>query len=205
MSNTHWDLIPDDTNVIEGSHAADNRLNNTNHTLLEATLLRRRSDAQEARITKDSQMAENGNNSIRDHFSAQLGRHARSRAKKAEKAADPATLKSQLNAKDQEISELRAQLLRNSQAKIVHSSSAQDTAVAGSSRTAPSQPQPINVDTFYADPTPQTPVRNSLRASAASVIQQCSPFNWKATLDSVIRISWISPLRRLLRILQAAQ
>jgi len=79
-------------------------------------------------------MAENGNNSIRDRFSAQLGRHARSRAKKAEKAADPATLKSQLKAKDQEIFELHAQLLRNSQASIVHSSSAQDAAVAGSSR-----------------------------------------------------------------------
>ncbi|KAJ7191872.1 hypothetical protein GGX14DRAFT_596831 [Mycena pura] len=185
MSNTHWDLIPDDTNAIEGSHAADNRLNNTNHTFLEATLLRHRSDAQEARIIKaslDSQMAENGNNSIRDRFSAQLGRHARSRAKKAEKAADPAMLKSQLKAKEQEIFELRAQLLRNSQASIVHSSSAQDAAVAGSSR-ASSQPQPIDVDTFYADPTPQTPVRNSLRASAASVIQQISPFNWKAALD----------------------
>ncbi|KAJ7195946.1 hypothetical protein GGX14DRAFT_575271 [Mycena pura] len=66
-------------------------------------------------------MAENGNNSIRDRFSAQLGRHARSRAKKAEKAADPATLKSQLKDKDQEISELRAQLLRNSQANTLHS------------------------------------------------------------------------------------
>ncbi|KAJ7053187.1 hypothetical protein C8F01DRAFT_997005, partial [Mycena amicta] len=39
MKNLHFDLIPNDTNAIEGSHAADNRIDRTNHTLLEAMLL----------------------------------------------------------------------------------------------------------------------------------------------------------------------
>ncbi|KAJ7812272.1 hypothetical protein B0H13DRAFT_1666278 [Mycena leptocephala] len=34
MDNRHWDLTPRDTNPIEGSHAQDNQVNNTNRSLL---------------------------------------------------------------------------------------------------------------------------------------------------------------------------
>ncbi|KAJ7224656.1 hypothetical protein GGX14DRAFT_387329 [Mycena pura] len=154
--------------------------------------MRRRSDAQEARIIKaslDSQMAEN--NSIRDRFSAQLGRHARSRAKKAEKAADAEVAAQGQGPRDFRASHSATAQLTGKHFALSNCAGRGGCGVFASFRFVSEfiiQQLPLSLSPSMsthscADPTPQTPVRNSLRASAASVIQQCSPFSWEAALD----------------------
>ncbi|KAJ7744261.1 hypothetical protein DFH07DRAFT_963793 [Mycena maculata] len=123
MNNKDWDLTPRDTNPIEGSHAQDNQVNHTNHSLIEAILLARQFDSDNARIIKASiefGIWENGNNSLRARFSSQAARQSRSRAKKAEQEkidGGAKQLKAKLKAseqsardKDLEIQCLRSQL-----------------------------------------------------------------------------------------------
>ncbi|KAJ7878497.1 hypothetical protein B0H14DRAFT_3777089 [Mycena olivaceomarginata] len=131
--------IKGDTNPIEESHAQDNQVNHTNHSLLEAILLHvssllndgnisdhfisaREYDQQTARVVKASAEAailENGNNSLQARFAALSRRQARARIKKAElEMRDSGKhLKANLEAaerrekeKELEIQKLRAQL-----------------------------------------------------------------------------------------------
>ncbi|KAJ7840946.1 hypothetical protein B0H14DRAFT_3695136 [Mycena olivaceomarginata] len=139
MPTRHWDLMPGDTNPIEGSHAPDNQVNHTNRSLLEAILLHvssslddgnisdhfisaREYDQQTARVLKASAEAgilENGNNSLQARFTASSRRQAGARTKKAElEMRDGGKhLKAKLKAaerrekeKELEIQRLRAQL-----------------------------------------------------------------------------------------------
>ncbi|KAJ7938733.1 hypothetical protein B0H13DRAFT_1851318 [Mycena leptocephala] len=123
MSNKFWDLTPRDTNPIEGSHAQDNRVSSTNHSLIEAILHARQFDSDNARVIKASLefgIWENGNNSTRPRFSSQAARQARTRERnaKAEKSeVGSKHLKTKLAAaerlvkeEDAEIQHLRSQL-----------------------------------------------------------------------------------------------
>ncbi|KAJ7777643.1 hypothetical protein DFH07DRAFT_766393 [Mycena maculata] len=123
ISNKFWDLTPRDTNPIEGSHAQDNQVNNTNHSLIEAILLAHQFDSDNARVIKASVefgIWENGNNSARARFSSQAARQARARAKNAETAtaeggsrglkARLAAAEQLTHSKDVEIQRLRSQL-----------------------------------------------------------------------------------------------
>ncbi|KAJ7702531.1 hypothetical protein B0H16DRAFT_1639892 [Mycena metata] len=89
INHDHWDLTPRDTNPIEGSHAQDNQVNSTNRSLIEAILLARQLDSDNARIIMASRefgIWENGNNSIRARFTSQAARQQRNRVKQAESA-----------------------------------------------------------------------------------------------------------------------
>ncbi|KAJ6454741.1 hypothetical protein C8R47DRAFT_1252140 [Mycena vitilis] len=123
MDNKFWDLTPRDTNPIEGSHAQDNQVNKTNSTLLEALLLARQFDCDNARVIKASiefGVWENGNNSIRARFTSQAARQSRAHNKKAVAAmSEKGTkkLKDQLKVaerraqeQEQEIQRLQTQL-----------------------------------------------------------------------------------------------
>ncbi|KAJ7052359.1 hypothetical protein C8F01DRAFT_1332895 [Mycena amicta] len=203
MKNSHFDFIPNDTNAIEGSHAADNRIDRTNHTLLEAMLLRRKSDGEEGRIINASlsaSMPENKSNSLRAWFSAKAGRDA---GKRAKKDADVPAFKAQLKKKDLEIADLRAQVARaqhgtqlvNSHASTLHSIIAQSEAVADI----------IDVDMFE----PRTPLRRPIQPTVFSRRSPVTPtyqaadsdFDWNGALDSDImdltftQIAGVTPSR----------
>ncbi|KAJ7724813.1 hypothetical protein DFH07DRAFT_783165 [Mycena maculata] len=123
ISNKFWDLTPRDTNPIEGSHAQDNQVINTNHSLTEAILLAHQFDSDNACAIKASVefgIWENSNNSARARFSSQAACQARARAKNAETATAEGGskgLKARLvaveqltHSKDVEIQCLRSQL-----------------------------------------------------------------------------------------------
>ncbi|KAJ7939863.1 hypothetical protein B0H13DRAFT_1586797 [Mycena leptocephala] len=87
MPNRHWDLTPGDTNPMEGSHAQDNQVSGTNRSILGPILLARQYDQNKARVLKisiESGVLENGNNSLQARFAASARRHARARVKQAE-------------------------------------------------------------------------------------------------------------------------
>ncbi|KAJ7602245.1 hypothetical protein FB45DRAFT_883501 [Roridomyces roridus] len=130
MDNKFWDLTPSDTNALEGSHAGDNRINHTNHALIEAILLARQLDSDNARIIKASVASgvwENGNNSTRARFKSQATRQANVRARAAANTENGTgvagkQLKAKLAAAERlatqqelEIQELRSQLSSSAQ------------------------------------------------------------------------------------------
>ncbi|EDR08926.1 uncharacterized protein LACBIDRAFT_326552 [Laccaria bicolor S238N-H82] len=87
MKHAHWDLAPSNTNPIEGSHANDNQIRGMNHSLLEAILLAKAVDSEEARILQASQSSgilENPHNSLEKRFTSQAARKAKACANKAE-------------------------------------------------------------------------------------------------------------------------
>jgi hypothetical protein len=133
MPTRHWDLMPEDTNPIEGSHAQDNQVNHTKILLHVSSSLNdgnisdhfisaRKYDQQTACVLKASAEAgilANGNNSLQARFAASSRRQTRARIKKAElEMRDGGKhLKAKLKAaercgkeKELEIQKLRAQL-----------------------------------------------------------------------------------------------
>ncbi|KAK6974965.1 hypothetical protein R3P38DRAFT_3478367 [Favolaschia claudopus] len=85
QSLSFWDLTPNDTNPIEGSHAEDNQIKPTNRPLLEAILLAKEQDAQTARIVDEmisSGVLQNLNNSLQARFKMKAQRQARALKKK---------------------------------------------------------------------------------------------------------------------------
>ncbi|KAJ7731430.1 hypothetical protein DFH07DRAFT_781256 [Mycena maculata] len=70
-----WDLTPRDTSPIEGWHAQDNQVNNTNRSLIEAIFLARQFDSDDnTRVIKalvEFGIWENGSNSTQARFSSQ--------------------------------------------------------------------------------------------------------------------------------------
>ncbi|KAJ7734221.1 hypothetical protein B0H16DRAFT_1467616 [Mycena metata] len=90
MNKRDWDLTPSDTNPIEGSHAQDNKMNDTGRSLLEAVLLAKKSDRETAQVimaTLASGVLENGNNSLQARFSNKSHRDARTQGKRQEAEA----------------------------------------------------------------------------------------------------------------------
>src|ERR1700722_17753035 len=98
MPCRNWDLMPADTNTMEGSHADDNHKQGTNHSLIEAILVytvlnyyyfclqlipdtcsAQKSDAETAKqiaVSASSGILPNHNNTQQDHYSHQIGRKA---------------------------------------------------------------------------------------------------------------------------------
>ncbi|KAJ7776508.1 hypothetical protein DFH07DRAFT_766702 [Mycena maculata] len=74
MSNYIWDLTPRDTCRIEGWHAQDNQVNNTNRSLIAAIFLAHQFDSDNTRVIKalvEFGIWENGSNSTQARFSSQ--------------------------------------------------------------------------------------------------------------------------------------
>ncbi|KAF8995565.1 hypothetical protein BDQ17DRAFT_1545141 [Cyathus striatus] len=87
MVPEHWDILPSNTNIIEGSHAHDNRVTAANHSVLQAILLAKELDADTARLLKayaESGVLTNTYNSSQHRFTAQGKRKARTQRKQAE-------------------------------------------------------------------------------------------------------------------------
>ncbi|KAK7014626.1 hypothetical protein R3P38DRAFT_2410036, partial [Favolaschia claudopus] len=79
MNKRYWDLTPNDTNPIEGSHAEDNQIKPTNRPILEAILFAKEQDAQNARIIQEmisSGVLQNPNNSLQSRMKSQAQRKA---------------------------------------------------------------------------------------------------------------------------------
>lgn len=110
----HWDLIPNNTNAMEGSHATDNRVSAVNRSLLEAILLyvvahttfwsfvwsfdgilcrAKQADEKTARVldaSVASGVLSNQHNSLKNRYAQQGQRKARSQRKKAAKSENKA-------------------------------------------------------------------------------------------------------------------
>ncbi|KAK6997266.1 hypothetical protein R3P38DRAFT_3624547 [Favolaschia claudopus] len=129
MDKRHWDLTPNDTNPIEGSHAQDNQIKPTSRPLLEAILLAKDLDAQTARTIK---------------LKAQ--RQARAQEKRRTSEAELITrkesrnLQNKIKATQQENEDLRKQiaLLTQVSGSIPPSTPQRPLPVASSSRLSPS-------------------------------------------------------------------
>jgi len=79
MPRQNWDLMPADSNAMEGSHADDNRKRGTNRSLVEAILVAQKSDAETAKqiaVSASSGILPNRNNTQQDRYSHQIGRKA---------------------------------------------------------------------------------------------------------------------------------
>ncbi|KAK7034164.1 hypothetical protein R3P38DRAFT_2772265 [Favolaschia claudopus] len=141
MNKRYWDLTPNDTNPIEGSHAEDNQIKPTNRLILEAILLRdtifvvfytaevrcsaKEQDAQNARIIQEmisSGVLQNPNNSLQSRMKSQAQRKAHASEKKRITDAELLTVKesrklrNDLEATQQENETLRKQIAMLSQA-----------------------------------------------------------------------------------------
>lgn len=91
MRPEHWDLIPSNTNQIEGSHANDNQVMETNHPLLEAILLAKKADDEVSRIINlslTSGVLPNQYTSSQSRYASQNQRKASSRLRQARTNAD---------------------------------------------------------------------------------------------------------------------
>ncbi|KAK7037194.1 hypothetical protein R3P38DRAFT_3183344 [Favolaschia claudopus] len=149
MDKRHWDLTPNDTNPIEGSHAQDNQIKPTSRPLLEAILLAKDLDAQTARIIEEmvaSGVLENPNNSLQARFKLKAQRQARAQEKRRTSDAELITrkesrnLQSKMKATQQENEDLRKQiaLLTQASGSIPPSTPQRPLPVASSSRLSPS-------------------------------------------------------------------
>ncbi|KAK6984181.1 hypothetical protein R3P38DRAFT_2806941 [Favolaschia claudopus] len=125
VQGKHWDLTPNDTNPIEGSHAQDNQIKPTSRPLLEAILLAKDLDAQTARIIEEmvaSGVLENPNNSLQARFKLKAQRQARAQEKRRTSDAELITrkesrnLQSKMKATQQENEDLRKQIALLTQA-----------------------------------------------------------------------------------------
>ncbi|KAK6993265.1 hypothetical protein R3P38DRAFT_2567229 [Favolaschia claudopus] len=145
MDKRHWDLTPNDTNPIEGSHAQDNQIKPTSRPLLEAILLAKDLDAQTARIIEEmvaSGVLENPNNSLQARFKLKAQRQARAQEKRRTSDAELITrkesrnLQSKMKATQQENEDLRKQiaLLTQASGSIPPSTPQRPLPVASSSR-----------------------------------------------------------------------
>ncbi|KAJ7114462.1 hypothetical protein C8R44DRAFT_984424 [Mycena epipterygia] len=174
MSKLHWDLMPGDTNPIEGSHVQDNQVNSVNRTLLEAILLAREYDKNTARLIKASiasGVMENGNNSLQARFAAAARRQSRARTKAAEtaKADGGSKLKSKLQASQQrsrdqeaEIQRLRSQLI---------------ALTASQSQAGPSTPHRRGPSTYMDVDSPSPPVAGPSRLPELNLFSGLSPIH----------------------------
>ncbi|KAK6969565.1 hypothetical protein R3P38DRAFT_2814137 [Favolaschia claudopus] len=127
MNKRYWDLTPNDTNPIEGSHAEDNQIKPTNRPILEAILFVKEQDAQNARIIQEmisSGVLQNRNNSLQSRMKSQAQRKARASEKKRIADAELLTVKesrqlrNNLEATQQENETLRKQIAMLSQASF---------------------------------------------------------------------------------------
>ncbi|KAJ7908033.1 hypothetical protein B0H13DRAFT_1879033 [Mycena leptocephala] len=197
MSNKFWDLTPRDTNPIEGSHAQDNQVNKTNSTLIEAILLARQLDSENARIIKASiefGIWENGNNSMRARFSSQAAWQSRARVKKAETAKSESgtkNLRAQLQApelhekdKDAEMQCLHARLNLGP-----FTTTSVANAMAGQSNLnryiSPSPKEYIDVDQYSPPPMKALNLFSGLR-TMTPIAEPRSDFDYPGALDSDI-------------------
>ncbi|KAF8983291.1 hypothetical protein BDQ17DRAFT_1378123 [Cyathus striatus] len=86
MHPDHWDLLPSNTNIVESSHANDNHVTSTNHSLLQAILFAKALDNNTARVLKasvGSGVLTNSFNSDQQRFAAQGRRNAHAHHKRS--------------------------------------------------------------------------------------------------------------------------
>ncbi|KAJ3567448.1 hypothetical protein NP233_g6361 [Leucocoprinus birnbaumii] len=109
MDKAHWNLMPSNTNLVEGSHAGDNLLTEVNRPLLEAILLAKAADEKVARSLQtsiQSGVLANCHNSTQQRYVRQNQRRNHAR----EKQISTAISKNEEFSLKTQIKELRGRL-----------------------------------------------------------------------------------------------
>ncbi|KAJ7584488.1 hypothetical protein C8J56DRAFT_893141 [Mycena floridula] len=113
MNKDHFDLAPNDSNAIEGSHVQDNQVNGIRRNLRAAILMAEKSDAELARILQQAthnRVLTKDNNTPQDRFTSNAARHSASRSKKRQSQARAThldELDTEIQATQQKLKELR--------------------------------------------------------------------------------------------------
>ncbi|KAJ7572462.1 hypothetical protein C8J56DRAFT_905480 [Mycena floridula] len=103
MNKDHFDLAPNDSNAIEGSHVQDNQVNGIQRNLQAAILMAEKLDAELARILQQAthnEVLTKDNNTPQDRFTSNAACHSASRSKKHE-------LDTEIQVTQQKLKELR--------------------------------------------------------------------------------------------------